>query len=69
MAFVFVSAAGADPNSRTMWARVQGKAQNAVFDLFPKGYAFGPGFVRPLHGVASRTTTARSPGCCGPSRR
>ena len=62
MTFVFVSGAGTDSTgkSRTMWARVKGEAENAILALPFKGaYAFRPGFIRPLHGITSRTRSYR----------
>lgn len=56
--FVFVSGNGADSSeqSRTMWARVKGKAENAVLRLpFRAVHVFRPGFIQPLHGIRSRT--------------
>lgn len=56
--FVFVSGMGADSSesSRTMWARIKGKAENAVMRLpFRAVYVLRPGFVQPLHGIRSRT--------------
>jgi uncharacterized protein YbjT (DUF2867 family) len=62
MTFVFVSGAGTDETekSKTMWARVKGKAENGVATLpFKATYAFRPGFIQPLHGIVSRTTSYR----------
>jgi uncharacterized protein YbjT (DUF2867 family) len=56
--FIFVSGMGADSSetSRTMWARIKGKAENAVLALpFRAVHVFRPGFVQPLHGIRSRT--------------
>ena len=55
MTFVFVSGAGTDPESRTMWARVKGEAEKVVLALPFKAYAFRPAFIRPMDGVVSRT--------------
>ena len=56
MTFVFVSGAGTDPESRTMWARVKGEAEKVVLALpFKAACAFRPAFIRPMHGVVSRT--------------
>ena len=38
-----------------MWARVKGRAENAVLALLPNGYAFRPGFIQPMHGAVSKT--------------
>lgn len=62
MTFVFVSGAGTDGSgtSRTMWARVKGEAENAILSMPFKGkYCFRPAFVRPLHGITSRTRSYR----------
>lgn len=58
----FVSGAGADSTeqSRTMWARVKGRAENALFALpFGEVTIFRPGIVQPLHGITSRTPWTR----------
>ena len=62
MTFIFVSGTGTDSTgtSRTMWARVKGEAENAVFALpFKAVYAFRPSFIRPMHGITSRTRSYR----------
>ena len=60
MTFVFVSGAGTDATSKTMWARVKGEAENAILAMpFRAKYAFRIAFVRPLHGIKSRTTAYR----------
>jgi len=62
MTFVFVSGAGADSTEqgRLMWARVKGKAENAILKMPFKGsYVFRPGVVLPMHGERSRTTAYR----------
>jgi uncharacterized protein YbjT (DUF2867 family) len=62
MTFVFVSGAGADSTEqgRLMWARVKGKAENAILRMPFKGsYVFRPGAVLPMHGERSRTTAYR----------
>jgi uncharacterized protein YbjT (DUF2867 family) len=61
MTFIFVSGTGTDPNSRTMWARVKGEAENAILALPFKGkYAFRPAFIKPEHGITSRTFAYRA---------
>jgi uncharacterized protein YbjT (DUF2867 family) len=60
--FVFVSGTGADSSEqgRVMWARIKGKAENAVLNLPIKAsYVFRPAFVRPLDGITSRTRMYR----------
>lgn len=62
MTFVFVSGAGTDSSEkgRTMWARVKGKTENAIARLpFKATYMFRPAFIRPLHGIQSRTKMYR----------
>lgn len=62
MTFVFVSGTGTDSTERgrTMWARVKGKAENAVRAMpFKDKYMFRPGIIQPLHGVVSRTRLTR----------
>ncbi|KUL32664.1 NAD-dependent epimerase/dehydratase family protein [Actinoplanes awajinensis] len=55
MTFVYVSGAGTDAASRTMWSRVKGRTENEVMALFHHGYAFRPGFIQPTHGARSKT--------------
>jgi uncharacterized protein YbjT (DUF2867 family) len=52
--FVFVSGAGAD--GKSMWARVKRRAETDLQALpFKAVYVFRPAFIRPLHGIKSRT--------------
>jgi uncharacterized protein YbjT (DUF2867 family) len=52
--FIFVSGAGADGSS--MWARVKRRAEQDLRALpFRAVYVFRPGFIKPLHGIKSRT--------------
>ncbi len=56
MTFIYVSAAGAaSSETGAMWARVRGRAENALFRLPLRVYVFRPGLIRPLHGIKSRT--------------
>ena len=55
LTFIYVSGEGTDANGRSMWARVKGRTENGVLDLFGNGYAFRPGFIQPMHGATSRT--------------
>jgi uncharacterized protein YbjT (DUF2867 family) len=57
MTFVFVSGLGTDSSEqgRTMWARVKGRAENALLRLPLEAYMFRPGFIQPLDGIRSRT--------------
>ena len=62
MTFVFVSGAGSDSSEqgRVMWARVKGKAENAVMRLpFKTAYVFRPAAIQPVHGEKSRTAAYR----------
>jgi uncharacterized protein YbjT (DUF2867 family) len=61
MTFIFVSGMGTDSTERgrTMWARVKGRAENALLKLPFKAYMFRPGVIVPLHGVKSRTPLYR----------
>lgn len=63
MTFCLVTGAGTDGTGRgrVMWARVKGRAENAVFALpFRAAYAFRPGFIQPLRGVRSRVRWYRA---------
>ena len=62
MTFIYGSGAGADSSetSRTMWARVRGRTENALFKLpFKTVCAIRPGVIEPLHGAKSKTTSYR----------
>lgn len=62
MTFIYVSGAGADSSEkgRIMWARIKGKAENALRRLpFRAVYSFRPGFIQPLHGIQSRPKAYR----------
>jgi uncharacterized protein YbjT (DUF2867 family) len=62
MTFVFVSGAGADSSEsgRVMWARIKGKAENAVLRApFKASYVLRPAFIQPQHGIQSRTRLYR----------
>ena len=64
MTFVFVSGAGTDSTERgrAMWARVKGKAENALVRLpFKAAYMFRPAVIQPMHGAKSRTALYRIP--------
>jgi uncharacterized protein YbjT (DUF2867 family) len=59
MTFIFVSGAGSDSteHGKVMWARIKGKAENAVMRLpFASSYAFRPAIIQPLYGARSKTT-------------
>jgi uncharacterized protein YbjT (DUF2867 family) len=62
MTFVFISGAGSDSTERgkTMWARVKGKAENALLrQPFKAVYVFRPGAIRAMNGEVSRTGSYR----------
>ncbi|HEV7590017.1 MAG TPA: NAD-dependent epimerase/dehydratase family protein [Longimicrobium sp.] len=62
MTFVFVSGTGADSSERgrVMWARVKGKAENALLGMgFGAAYVFRPAAIIPMHGITSRTRWIR----------
>lgn len=64
MTFVFVSGQNTDGTEKgpVMWARVKGKAENAVSRMsFKAAYMFRPGLIQPMHGVQSRTALYRIP--------
>jgi uncharacterized protein YbjT (DUF2867 family) len=66
MTFVCVSGAGADSSEkgRTMWARVKGKAEDALLAMpFKAVYVFRSAFIQPLHGIRSRTKVSNTPPC------
>ncbi|WP_238008605.1 epimerase [Dactylosporangium sp. AC04546] len=52
--FVYVSGAGTDTNGRQMWQRVKGRTEDDVIASQVRGYAFRPGFIRPMHGARSK---------------
>jgi hypothetical protein len=47
--FCYVSGAGTDSSEhgRSMWARVKGKTENHLLNLFPQAYMFRPGYMQP----------------------
>ena len=59
--FVYVSGQGTDSSGRgrVMWARVKGRAENAIIELLPNGYAARPGFIQPTYGAVSKTRLYR----------
>ncbi len=55
--FCYVSGAGTDAASKTMWARVKGETENALLGLpFRAAYMFRPGMIQPLKGVKPSNT-------------
>lgn len=62
MTFIFVSGASSDSTEqgRVMWARIKGKAENAVLAMpFKASYVFRPAVIQAKHGITSRTTLYR----------
>ncbi|GAB1515884.1 NAD(P)H-binding protein [Actinophytocola sp. KF-1] len=57
--FVYVSGAGADAASGTMWARVRGETENALLATSLDAYVLRPGFIQSRHGARSRTLLYR----------
>jgi uncharacterized protein YbjT (DUF2867 family) len=53
LTFIYVSGAGTNPTGRQMWQRVKGRTENAVIEMFPHGYAFRPGIIRPTRDARS----------------
>jgi len=51
--FCYVSGAGTDSTEkgRSMWARVKGKTENHIINIFSNGYAFRPGYIQPTKGL------------------
>jgi len=62
MTFVFVSGQGTDSTEKgpSMWARVKGRAENALLALpFKATILLRPGMIQPMHGIRSRTKSYR----------
>lgn len=62
LVFCFVSGASTDSTEQkgAMWARVKGRAENAVLKMgFKQAYMFRPGLIQPLKGIQSRTPAYR----------
>lgn len=58
LTFCFVSGAGTDSSEKgkIMWARVKGKAENAILKMpFKNSYAFRPAYIQPIGEVKSKT--------------
>jgi uncharacterized protein YbjT (DUF2867 family) len=63
MTFIYVSGAGTDSTGRgaTMWARVKGQTENAIFELpFKAAYAFRPAYIQPMGGIVPKTAWLRA---------
>ena len=53
LSFCYVSGSGTDSTEqgKTMWARVKGKTENALLEMFPgSAYMFRPGYMKPVNG-------------------
>jgi uncharacterized protein YbjT (DUF2867 family) len=61
LTFIYVSGEGADSTDRgrVMWARVKGRAENALLAMPFHAYVFRPGYIQPLHGATSKTAIYR----------
>jgi uncharacterized protein YbjT (DUF2867 family) len=60
--FLYVSGMSTDSSEhgRSMWARVKGRTENALFALgFPAAYMLRPAGIVPLHGIRSKTPIYR----------
>lgn len=55
--FCYVSGTGTDSSEkgRIMWARVKGRTENALLDMFKSAYMFRPGYIQPMDGIRSKT--------------
>ena len=54
--FVYVSGAGTDATSRTMWKRVKGEAEEALLAApLRAAYMLRPAGIQPRHGIRSKT--------------
>ena len=62
MTFIYVSGSGTDSSERgrMMWARVKGRAENALLKLPLNAYMLRPGFIEPMDGIESRTRLYRN---------
>jgi uncharacterized protein YbjT (DUF2867 family) len=62
LTFCYVSGVGTDSTERgrVAWARIKGKAENALLRLpFKAAYMFRPGYIQPLRGIRSKTRWLR----------
>ncbi len=62
MTFIYVSGAGTDSTGRgaTMWARVKGQTENAIFELLKAAYAFRPAYIQPMGEIIPKTAWIRA---------
>ncbi|MDI1356299.1 MAG: epimerase [bacterium] len=53
LTFCYISGAATDSSEkgRSMWARVKGKTENDLLNLFKNGYMFRPGYMSPTKGL------------------
>ena len=60
LTFCFISGAGTNANSKTMWARVKGRTEVELQQLrFKAVYCFRPGYIQPMDGIVSKTPSYR----------
>ncbi|MBL8939197.1 MAG: epimerase [Archangium sp.] len=60
--FCFISGASTDATEKgsVMWARVKGRAENALARIgFRQLFLFRPGYIQPMDGIVSKTTSYR----------
>jgi len=57
MTFIYVSGAGT--GGKSMWAKVKGRTEDALLDLFPSAYMFRLGALRAMNGEVSKTRWTR----------
>jgi uncharacterized protein YbjT (DUF2867 family) len=57
LTFTYVSGEGTDSSERgrSAWARVKGRAENALLSMDMRAYMFRPAYIQPVHGETSRT--------------
>ena len=63
MKFIYVSGGGTDgtEQGKVMWARVKGQAENALKKMpFKAVFLFRPGFIKPMHGIGSKSRWIRA---------
>lgn len=53
MTFCYISGAATDSTEkgRSMWARVKGRTENELLQMFPSSYMFRPGYMQPTGGL------------------
>ncbi|MDO5623012.1 MAG: hypothetical protein Q4G24_16345 [Paracoccus sp. (in: a-proteobacteria)] len=58
--FLYISGAGTDANSGTLWRKVKGETENALMAMPFRGtFMLRPSFIQPVDGVTSRTPIYR----------